>query len=90
MWEPLGELIPSSVKKAGIQKSVSDAMVCEEFQSVAKNILGDDWQEKILTTRYGFELWKYLFIVVLILFFLEMIIVKIIEKVWYYFLTEKN
>jgi predicted nucleic acid-binding Zn ribbon protein len=41
MWEPLGELIPSSVKKAGIQKSVSDAMVCEEFQSVAKNILGD-------------------------------------------------
>jgi len=41
MWEPLGDLIPSSVKKSGIEKSVSDAMVCEEFQFIAKNILKD-------------------------------------------------
>jgi|TARA_B100001971_G_C18216808_1_gene554429 hypothetical protein len=41
MWESLGNLIPKSIKKAGIQKSVSDAMVCEEFNNIAKNILGE-------------------------------------------------
>ena len=43
-----------------------------------KNIafLGQDWEEDILQTRYGFEIWKYLLIVVLILFALEMFIIK--------------
>jgi len=41
MWQPLGDLIPKSLKKAGIEKSVSDAMVCEEFDKLAKHILGE-------------------------------------------------
>ena len=40
MWQPLGNLIPDSIKKAGIGKQISDAMVCEEFNSLAKHILG--------------------------------------------------
>jgi len=41
MWQPLGDLIPKSLKKAGIEKSVSDAMVCDEFDKLAKHILGE-------------------------------------------------
>ena len=41
MWQPLGDLIPDSLKKAGIQKSVSDSMVCEEFNKIALHILGE-------------------------------------------------
>ena len=40
MWESLGSLIPKSIQKAGIEKSVSDAMVCEEFSKIAGHILG--------------------------------------------------
>jgi len=40
MWNTLGDLIPDSVKKAGIQKSVSDAMVCEEFGKIASHLIG--------------------------------------------------
>jgi len=38
--------------------------------------LDQNWEEDILQTRYGFEIWKYLLIVVLILFALEMFIIK--------------
>jgi len=41
MWQPIGNLIPSSIKKAGISKQISDSMVCEEFDNIAKVILGD-------------------------------------------------
>lgn len=40
MWQPLGNLIPDSIKKAGIGKQISDAMVCDEFNQIAKHILG--------------------------------------------------
>ena len=40
MWQPLGNLIAESIRKAGIAKSVSDAMVCEEFNGIAKHVLG--------------------------------------------------
>lgn len=40
MWEPLSSLISKSVHKAGIASSVSDAMVCEEFDTIAEHILG--------------------------------------------------
>ena len=46
----------------------------------SKYIVEKDWEQKILATRYGYELWKYLFIIVFILFMLEMIVVKIIER----------
>ena len=40
MWQSLGDLIPQHLKKAGIEKSVADALVCEEFQKIATHILG--------------------------------------------------
>lgn len=40
MWEPLGNLIPSAISKAGIGKQVSDAMVCDEFDRIARHLLG--------------------------------------------------
>ena len=57
-----------------------------EFERFAggdqKNIyfLGADWKDNILQTRYGFEIWKHLLIFVLILFALEMLIIKREEK----------
>jgi hypothetical protein len=41
MWESLGDLIPKSVKKAGIEKNITDAMICDEFAKIAHHILGD-------------------------------------------------
>jgi len=38
--------------------------------------LGADWKKHILQTRYGFEIWKILLIVVLLLFALEMLLIK--------------
>ncbi|MEK7164922.1 MAG: DUF721 domain-containing protein [Patescibacteria group bacterium] len=40
MWQPLSNLIPQSINKAGISKQISDAMVCDEFSQIAKHILG--------------------------------------------------
>ncbi|MBU2575738.1 DUF721 domain-containing protein [Patescibacteria group bacterium] len=40
MWEPLGNLIPKIIKKAGIAQQISDALICEEFDKIARNILG--------------------------------------------------
>ena len=40
----------------------------------------DNWQETIFQARYGFELWKYLLLIVLLLFAIEIIIVKSEEK----------
>jgi hypothetical protein len=40
----------------------------------------DNWQEEILRSRYGFEIWKILFVLVLILIVLEILIVKKQEK----------
>lgn len=41
MWQSLGDLIPEHLKKSGIEKSVADALICEEFQKIAAHILGD-------------------------------------------------
>ena len=51
-------------------------------QNKYKNIsfLDQDWEENILQTRYGFEIWKYLLLLVLVLFALEMFIIKKEEK----------
>ena len=38
--------------------------------------LGSDWKKHILQTRYGFEIWKILLILVLLLFALEMLLIK--------------
>ncbi|HOQ79535.1 MAG TPA: BatA domain-containing protein [Candidatus Cloacimonadota bacterium] len=43
-------------------------------------VLDEKWQNNILQSRLGYELWKYLLIIVLLLIALEMIIVKKHER----------
>ncbi|KQC03891.1 MAG: hypothetical protein APR54_02200, partial [Candidatus Cloacimonas sp. SDB] len=43
-------------------------------------ILAADWEQNILQSRYGFEIWKILLLAVLFLFILEMLLVKSEEK----------
>ncbi|MEA1973326.1 MAG: BatA domain-containing protein [Candidatus Cloacimonadota bacterium] len=69
------EIVGESIVSVNLNYSESDFRILK-----SDNIVEKDWQQKILVTRYGIELWKYLFITVLILFILEMIIVKIIER----------
>ena len=44
------------------------------------HLLNNDWKDNILQSRYGFELWKYLLIAALLLFILEMLIIKKEER----------
>ncbi len=39
-------------------------------------LLDTDWKDNILQSRYGFELWKYLLIAALLLFIIEMLMIK--------------
>ncbi|MDP8201097.1 MAG: BatA domain-containing protein [Candidatus Tenebribacter burtonii] len=41
------------------------------------HLLNNDWKDNILQSRYGFELWKYLLIAALLLFIIEMLIIKL-------------
>jgi hypothetical protein len=41
---------------------------------------GTDWKSVIFEARYGFELWKYLLIAVILLFLLEMWLIKREER----------
>ncbi len=43
-------------------------------------LLGRNWQDKILQTRFGYELWKWLLAAVLLLFVFEMLLVKYGER----------
>ena len=43
-------------------------------------IVRSNWESEILQSRYGFEIWKYLLIAVLVLFILEMLLIKSEEK----------
>ena len=43
-------------------------------------LLDNDWKDDILQSRYGFELWKYLLIATLLLFIIEMLIIKKEER----------
>ncbi|HNX00489.1 MAG TPA: BatA domain-containing protein [Candidatus Cloacimonadota bacterium] len=51
-------------------------------QIKGKNIkwLGSNWQDRILQTRFGYELWKWLLGMVLFLFIMEMLLVKYGER----------
>ncbi len=42
--------------------------------------LSENWQSEILQSRYGFELWKYLLLAALVLFILEMLLVRSMER----------
>jgi len=52
----------------------------EKIQTKNTHLLGKNWENEVLQSRYGFELWKYLLLFVLILFVLEMFIVKKEER----------
>ena len=54
----------------------SDYQKFSQIKQKNIKILDQDWKDNVLQTRYGFEIWKYLLIVVLILFILEMFIIK--------------
>jgi hypothetical protein len=43
-------------------------------------LLGSNWQDRILQTRFGYELWKWLLGAVLLLFVFEMLLVKFGER----------
>ena len=58
----------------------SDYTRLQKVQIKNIHLLGKNWENEVLQSRYGFELWKYLLIFVLILFILEMLIVKKEER----------
>lgn len=58
----------------------SDYTRLEKIQTKNIQLLGKNWENEVLQSRYGFELWKYLLTFVLILFILEMLIVKKEER----------
>ena len=39
-----------------------------------------NWEDKIISSRYGFEIWKILLIIVILLFISEMLIIKFSER----------
>lgn len=69
-------------KPAAINLDYSESSLRElEIQnSQGLKILRENWETEILRSRYGFEIWKYLLIAVLILFIFEMLLVKSEEK----------
>ena len=52
----------------------------DELKIKNLQLLVSDWKNNILQSRYGFELWKYLLIAALLLFILEMLIIKSEER----------
>ncbi len=52
----------------------------EKLKNTKVQILDKDWKDKILQSRYGFELWKYLILMAIFLFALEMLIIKKTER----------
>ncbi len=72
----------TSEKQIPVNLDYSESNYSRLSASKIKNlkILSDNWQDHILHSRYGFEIWKYLLITALALLVLEMLIVKKAEK----------
>lgn len=62
------DIIESDYKKVNWEKR-KNLTLCHE-----------NWEQQILKSRYGFEIWKYLLLAVILLFAAEMIIIKKEEK----------
>lgn len=58
----------------------SDFRQIEKLESSQLTWCDSNWQSTIFEARYGFELWKYILMAVLLLFLLEIFIVKREEK----------
>ncbi len=71
------EKIPLAVNPDYTESSFEEMIIPD---SPYVNLCDESWQETIFQARYGFELWKYLILGVLLLFALEMIIVKSEER----------
>ena len=56
--------------------SESDYQRMKKVDTKNIKILSKNWETEIFQTRYGFEIWKILLLAVLLLFALEMLIVK--------------
>jgi hypothetical protein len=65
-----------------IDYSISDYERFDPQDNERKNLffLAENWEEEILRSRYGFEIWKFLFVLVLLLMVAEILIVKKEEK----------
>jgi hypothetical protein len=79
------------VHSPGIYKSESKVLAVnipyEESNFIKLDYKGDikilnpqNWENKIISSRYGFEIWKILLILVILLFISEMLIIKISER----------
>ncbi len=52
-----------------------------DFSTISgSEVVGSNWKKTIFRARYGFELWKILLVIVLILFIIEMLLVKAEER----------
>ncbi len=49
-------------------------------QLKGSEVIDKNWQKSIFRSRYGYELWKILLVIVLILFIIEMLLVKTEER----------
>jgi len=66
----------NSMIAVNLDYSESDFSRWENLKIKNLHLLDNDWKDDILQSRYGFELWKYLLIAALLLFILEMLIIK--------------
>jgi len=60
----------------------SESKYIRSQQADRKNLkfISEGWESKVLQSRYGFEIWKYLLLAVLFLFVCEMLLVKSEER----------
>jgi Aerotolerance regulator N-terminal len=65
-------------RKIAVNLNYSESSFSKMNDPKKKNVIftNAEWQQQILHSRYGFELWKYLLVFALILFALEIFIVK--------------
>ena len=56
--------------------SESEFRLLELPRSKAYHVLGENWQEQLFLARLGHDIWKYLLLAALLLFLLEMVLVK--------------
>ena len=63
-----------------IDKKESAFVPVDSLKIKQMNVLGDEWFNNVLHTRYGYELWRIIVFIVLALFMMEMLIVKNEER----------
>jgi hypothetical protein len=74
--------IGSDEKKIAVNLDYTESIYERLPEKEIKNLIfsSADWQDEILQARYGYEIWKFLLIFVLLLFIAEMLLVKSEER----------